>query len=709
MELHRYFLLLLAILFYSSLSAIDLYVSPVGNDDNPGTKKLPLATLTGARNAIRNLRSENSPVDGINVIIMDGSYYLTKPLFLTEEDSGDKNFQIVYRAASGANPVFKGGIEIGGWEKVSDKLWRAKVPETSRYGLYFEQLYVNGRRAVRARTPNDGFYHIQDISEIIIDPSTVIKENFDSKVKNLAIQRISIYPSDSHVFHSFTKKDFENAIVTFYHKWDITRKRIASFNIDSSTIYTIGNSMKSWNMLDNKTRYIIENYKDALDTAGEWYLDRSGYLYYIPRNGEKIENLHVLAPVLSKFIVISGNESKRVENICFDNLHFVGTGYLTPMSGNEPSQAATPIEASIMIDYARGIKFINCEITHTGNYAVWFRKACEGISVEHCYLHDLGAGGIKIGDVKIPDENDDLTRNIVVDNNIIQSGGFIFPCAVGIIIYQSSDNNIIHNDIADFRYTAISVGWVWGYNKSPSKRNHIEYNHIHHIGWGVLSDMGGIYCLGKSEGTTVRNNVIHHIYSIDYGGWGLYTDEGSTGILLQNNLVYACKSSAFHQHYGRNNIIKNNIFAFQIRAQLEATRVEPHSGFRFIHNIVYYNEGNLAGIRWDQANFIADSNAYWDTRTRHIMVGKQTFKEWQKSGKDVHSIIADPGFVNPEGNNFRLKNNKIAEKIGFKSFDYSKAGVYGNDDWIKLSRLDPEIRMAFDQAVIKGEKTETGK
>jgi hypothetical protein len=314
-------------------------------------------------------------------------------------------------------------------------------------------------------------------------------------------------------------------------------------------------------------------------------------------------------------------------------------------------------------------------------------------------MHDLGAGGIKIGETTLRKDPSEITNNIVVDNNIITDAGHIFPCAVGIIIFHASDNKLTHNEISNLRYSGVSVGWIWGYAYSPSKRNLVAYNHIHHLGWGELCDMGGIYTLGASEGTVVSNNVIHHVYSFDYGGWGLYTDEGSFGITMENNLVYACKNSGFHQHYGKENIIRNNIFALNIRAQLQATRVEEHKSISFTNNIIYFDEGTLLSSNWHKFNLLSDYNCYWDTRTTDIKFADKSFSEWQKNGKDLHSVIADPRFIDPQNFDFRFKKLSVVKKIKFMPFDYSQVGVYGPDEWKKLAKFDPKIAEDFNKIV----------
>jgi hypothetical protein len=269
-----------------------------------------------------------------------------------------------------------------------------------------------------------------------------------------------------------------------------------------------------------------------------------------------------------------------------------------------------------------------------------------------CYLHDLGAGGARIGTM----EQGKATSGNFIDDCIIRDGGKVFPCAVGVWIGSSGGNRVAHNEISHFAYTGVSLGWVWGYEGEGAKGNLVEGNHIHHIGNGLLSDMGGIYTLGPSEGTVLRDNRIHDISSYDYGGWGIYNDEGSTGILVEKNTVFRTTSGGYHQHYGKENIIRNNIFAFARDQQLQFSRAEPHVSFHFTDNTVIWDKGPLwSGGSQGKGNFECDRNRYWRTDRGEISCFSQSFADWQAAGHDRHSRIEAPDFVDPVAGDFRNK------------------------------------------------------
>jgi parallel beta-helix repeat protein len=191
--------------------------------------------------------------------------------------------------------------------------------------------------------------------------------------------------------------------------------------------------------------------------------------------------------------------------------------------------------------------------------------------------------------------------------------------------------------------------------------------------------MGAVYTLGIQKGTIIRYNLIHDVNSFTYGGWGLYTDEGSSYMTLENNIVYRCKSAGFHQHYGRENVIRNNIFALNRENQLMRSREEDHVSFFFTNNIVYFDSGNLLGSYWSNNHYVIDQNIYLDTRLRsdqeQMKFAGATLTDWRKRGHDIHSVLADPEFTNPTAFDFHLKPSSPALKLGFKPIDWASVGV----------------------------------
>jgi len=675
--------LVLSVLLTECAQAATLYISPQGNDAwsgrlakaNKERTDGPKTSLAGARDEIRKLKAQGPLKEPVQVIVATGTYTLAEPFVLTPQDSGTKDCPITYQAADGARPVFSGGRIITDFQPGKDGIWQARIPDVTEGKWYFEQLFVNGQRAIRARTPNKWYHYMGETSEVPIEG------------KEGQYRRVTpVRPDALEPLRELSPQEIRDVTLMAYHKWCITRRYLTDIDTAANIIITVGEQLKSYSGWPGNTRFHLENFKTALDAPGEWFLARDGMLYYKPRPGEDMTKAEVIAPLVEKLVIFEGNAEagQFVEHITLKGLTFHHNSYLLPPTGYAPFQAAYATEAAVMADGARNITLQDCEIGHVATYGVWFRRGCRDCRVERSYIHDLGSGGVRIGEGEIRQDEPSRTSHITVDNNIIRTGGRIYTSAVGVWIGQSGDNTLTHNEIADFFYTGISVGWRWGYAESLGKRNTIRFNNVHHIGWGVLCDMGGIYTLGPSEGTVVSDNIFHDVYAYSYGGWGLYTDEGSTGIVIENNLVYNVKTGCFHQHYGKENIVRNNIMAFSKLYQVQATRVEEHLSFNFENNIVYYTEGVLLSGPWTQVKINMDNNCYWNAAGNAVDFVGKTLDDWRKeTGHDPNSIVADPLFVDPQNFDFHLKPDSPALKLGFKPFDYTKAGVYGDPKWIK--------------------------
>ena len=681
----------------------DFYVSPQGNDAwsgkvaEPNTAKTdgPLATVHRAQQAVRELKQQQPDRrQPIVVMLRGGSYYLSQPISFAPEDSGTQQAPIVYQAYGDERPVLSGGVRVTGWQVDRDGRWQATLDEVKSGKWSFAQLFVDDQRRFRPRLPKQGYYKIAEA----LSPSP--------EAGGKGHNRLGFTGEELNADWA----NLDDVEVLGFHQWSASRMRIASIDPKQHVVTFTGTTRgtSSWAMFPKGNRFLVINVREALGEPGGWYLDRpSGRLTYVPKPGEQPEKSVVVAPRLDRLVTLIGDLKQRrwVEHVQLRGLTFAHSNWVLPPTGQSFPQAEVGLDAAVTAVGARNLVLDGCAVRHTGGYAIAFGIGCRDNRVENCELLDLGGGGVKIGhagpgswdDVaRVARDPEEVVSHHTIRNCLIAHGGRLHSAAVGVWIGHSPHNVVEHNDIFDFYYTGISVGWVWGYAESQAHHNDVGYNHVHTIGQGVLSDMGGIYTLGVSPGTVVHDNRFHDVQSFDYGGWGLYTDEGSTGIEMSNNLVYRCKTGCFHQHYGRENRIVNNIFAFATEHQIQRTRTEEHISFFFERNIVYWdNDSPLLGSNWNDNNFRMDYNLYYHAAGKPVTFpGGLSFQQWQeKRDQDKHSVIADPLFVDPGKDDFRLKPDSPALKLGFKPFDASQAGRQNPPP---LTKDLPAVPRAFD-------------
>jgi hypothetical protein len=608
--------ILLPLVLSLSLQNEEIHVSPAGKDENP---------IARARDAARGKKA--------TIILHGGTYFLPEPLVFKPEDS-----ETLYKAAPGETVVVSGGRTISGWKKSENGLWTAQIPA----GFGFNELFIDGKRRTRARTPNEGAFFRVD-GQLTEDKPTTLKYREGDILAGWA-----------------ARGDVE---VIALQKWAELRMPIVSIDAPSRTAMLSGDCPK-W-IIESNARYWVENSLDCLDAPGEWYLDKkTGVLSYKPLVGEDPSRVVAIAPALQQIVRIEGARQLRFEGITFSHADWsIGP------KGFSDIQAAIDFPGAVWAQGAVGCAFEDCVVSHVGGYAIDFSRGCRGNRIVRCEVVDIGAGGIRIGETTLRKEEPDKTLGNVVTDCHVHDIGIVFPSGVAIWVGHSSKNQLAHNHIHDTYYSAFSIGWSWGYEPSGAQENVIEQNLVHDIGRSMLADMGGVYTLGTCTGTVIRNNVFHDIWSSTYGGWAIYFDEGSTGVLAENNLAYRCKSNGFHQHYGRDNTLRNNVFALNHEAQIARTRKEDHFTLLFDRNIVYWTEGKLLSGNWDGDQFRWENNLFWNPN------GTKGLPEaWKDQGLDKGSLIADPMFVSPDTGDFTLKPGSPALKLGFRPIDVSKVG-----------------------------------
>jgi hypothetical protein len=660
----------------------------------------PFATLAHARDAVRQRKQTGDLPGPVIVYLRGGRYSLAAPLQFTPADSAP----VMYAAYPGETPILDGGRRVSGWQVEQVNGRTAWVADCSAMH-YFRQLFVNGERRCRARLPKveivharnghpETFYRMAGVPDI-----TFKAELFEGSHTFIAA------PGDIQAWPHLT--DVE---VVALHYWIEERMPIASF--DPATGLVISTRRSTFALkddyVDRWAKYYLDNVFAALTEPGEWFLERRQdgalKLYYLPCPGETPDSVEVFVPQVEQLLRLSGDPDagRYVEFLRFEGLTFEHADWRQPTAEGDPNGQASPGEKSlpwaaaaqgaynvpgaIELSGARYCAIENCVIRHVGGYGVELRDGCRGNRFVGNQVFDLGAGGFLVNGA---DADGPLARrtgeNRFTDNHV-HAGGRVFHSGIGFLLRHSFGNVIAHNHIHDFFYSGVSCGWVWGYAESVSKNNRIEYNHIHDLGHGWLSDMGGVYLLGIQPGTVVRNNLIHDIEKSNYGGWALYTDEGSTGVVLENNVCCRTNAQLFHQHYGHENLARNNIFAFGGEAGVALSRYDGVNAFTFERNIVITDQAPLfiAGYAndWRSRSIISDLNLFWSASGAPLTVQSSpgaprlSFAGWQALGYDTHSLVADPKIKSLEADSFdwTLATDSPALALGFRPIDLSSVG-----------------------------------
>jgi len=663
-----------------------VYVSPSGKDQNSGrTPERAFATLSRARDEARKLKSQ----EPVTVYLRGGVYRIQAPVVFTPEDSGSATAPVTYAAYRNERPVISGGRPIRGWSRGKNGIWTTVIDEVKSGRWYFNQLYVNGQLRKRARIPNEGFLRVKGFPEGT--PKTV---SYHKDCQSFEFAPGDIRPDWRNL------KDVE---VIVYHFWTDSHLPIQSVDAQKNIVTFQHKAGKVFtdDFTENGARYIIENVYEGLDAPGEWYLDRkTGVLSYIPQPNEDMRTAEVIAPYAPALLEFEGEPAQRrfVEHLRFRGLTFEHTNFQLPPGNSNDKQGSASVPAAITGRGMRHCTFERCAIRNLGTFAFELQRGCRYDRFIQNELAYLGAGGIRIDGGTERDHPLERSGDILFADNLLHHYGEMYPSAVGVLIMNANANQVIHNHIHHGWYTAVSLGWKWGYWRSVSRDNVVEFNHIHDIGQGLLSDMGAIYTLGVSPGTVLRFNRIHDVDANQYGGWGIYHDEGSTHILVEKNLVYNTKYCGFNIHYAKECTVRNNIFALGRVDQLSLGRVEPHVSVYFENNIVYWKDGVLMRQdkldkpykmwispkpKQDAVEFTSTVDSDWNVffnpgqSPEQVRIGKISFLEWQKRGKDRHSLYTDPLFVDPDHYDFRLRKDSPAFALGFEEFDLRTVGPRG--------------------------------
>ena len=557
------------------LLAGEIWISPKGSDFNDGTRQSPKATLTSALRQAREWRrtEDNRIQGGITIYMEGGTYAFHEPVFIRPEDSGTKESPTIIRSVGDEKVILSGGISINGWKK-QGKVWVADVPAFNGRPLDFRQLWVNGKKAVRARDVEDfekmnRICSVDEKNEILYVPAVSIRRLIDNKgnlkakyaemvlhqmwcVANLRIRSVEVQGDSAAIrFHQPESR------IQFEHPWP------------HPMVTTDGHN----------SAFYLTNARELQDVPGEWYHDIDARkVYYYPREGEKMQEAEVIVPAVETLVRVEGTLDRPVCHIRFEKITFSYTTWMRPSEkGHIPLQAGMyltdgyridpkmqrnylnhPLDnqgwlgrpaAAVRVVAARQIDFERCRFEHLGSTGLDYEEAVQGGVVRGCLFRDIAGNGLLVGsfspaahETHLPydpaDRREVCTQQHINNCYFTEIGNEDWGC-LAIAAGYVGDVNIEHNEISEVPYSGISLGWGWTQTVNCMRNNRVHANLIHHYAKHMY-DVAGIYTLGSQPKSYVTENCVHSIYKPGYvhdpNHWFyLYTDEGSSFITVRDN------------------------------------------------------------------------------------------------------------------------------------------------------------------------------
>lgn len=697
-------------------ATIDLYVSQHSTGQEDGSKNNPFTSFRQVTEHLKELRSlgDHNPV---NILIFPGVYELNEPVQLTAEQNNNTDGLITFRPAEKGEVVLSGGKHITEWVEIERNHWVAHLSEVKNGKWYFRQLFAGHKQLPRARTPNTGFLKTKGGLSTFKDNEGITGNVEYAKEAKHWLSRCGFAYQDEDIHYW---ADWKNAEILTFHSWECSWQSILSIDTLKKDVYFTSPCRYLVGNFGQQMRYRIENIREALDEAGEWFLDReNGDLHLLTKEGENPEKMQIYAPRLEQVLECIGTDLKAVANIHFEQIDFQYTAYrmgIYDIAPNWPAeiqksipylpsdirpgftgaQAAPTAGTSLNFKYADQVSFEQCGMRHLGAIGISIANGCRAIKLNGCEIADTGAGGIYIGfdirlvkDAGIP--KSDAPKENVISNCLITSLGHIHPAAVGVWMAQTSDNKILNNEISYISYSGVSTGWTWGFDPNYTKNNYIAHNYIHHVAQ-TLGDAAGMYSLGDCDGSVYDSNYIDQIYKGD-GVHGVADamgfDECSSKIIIQNNVIG--KTSGKVASFGRNSspelqIWRKNNFdmnisrpTFENQPEMESEHFTVHVRFHPFSTFI-----NLSG--WHEQRWLVrkNENQSRDGFYGMLIQGKQIVAYLNIEGKnDLYQIVSEnvvkddidnTATLSYDGKNMKLYFN--GEFIGEKQID--KKRIPGN-------------------------------